>query len=156
MITQKISQILLLACMLILTSCKDIPCDPHKTLENIKTTKLLKVGVVQDSPWVDEIFDKPSGREVNLIEKFAKHLDSNIKWVKTAEHKLVEQLITGKIDLLIGGFTSDTVWQDRVALTRPYFVKDHQEHVLLAQPGENAFIVELEQFLKAQAYAPYS
>lgn len=156
MINQKIAQILLLTCMLILTSCKDIPRDSYKTLENIKTNKLLKVGVVQHPPWVDEIAEQPSGREVDIVEKFAKHLNSNIKWVKTAEHKLVEQLVTGKIDLLIGGFTTDTVWQDQVALTRPYFIKDHEEHVFLAQPGENAFIVELEQFLKAQNYVPYS
>jgi ABC-type amino acid transport substrate-binding protein len=61
---------------------------------------------------------------------------------------LLEALEARELDLVIGGLTSTTPWAGRVALTRPYETTGAQSYVMATSPGENAWLVQVEQFLQ--------
>lgn len=65
------------------------------------------------------------------------------------EAELVAAMEDGELDLLIGGFTDETPWADRVSTTRPWSTSEGRatKHVLAVPLGENATLVALETYL---------
>lgn len=111
------------------------------------------MGVTHNPPWTDTTGD-PAGTEVALVERLAADLDAEVVWTESSEAVLAEALHRGDLDLAIGGFTDDTPWTDRAAVTDGYVSAPdasgaESPHVLLARPGENRFLVEVERFLRA-------
>lgn len=144
----------LAACVftLLITGCA-IPKDPDGTLDDVRGGT-LRVGVTAADPWV---VDKAEGVEIELIEDFAATLDAEVRFEDGSEAVLLERLKAGELDLVAGGFDEKTPWITHGAPTRPYLeVREEQDsgpanvgHVMLAPLGENAFLVELEEFLDA-------
>jgi hypothetical protein len=100
-----------------------------------------------------------SGIEVELVEEFAETLDADVTWVEGGEEKLFTDLAAGRLDMVVGGLTDTTPWTDKAAITQPFdqvTTSDGKtvKHVMAAAMGENAFLVELEQFLLKQETAP--
>lgn len=137
-----------------LTGCAThYPADPHGTLNRV-TGGVLRVGAVHDEPFVSTKGEQPTGDEVRLVEDFANTLDADIEWTTASEEHLVADIEHGQLDLMIGGMTDKTEWQQKVGLTRPYrtTTNDHGEtekHVMAVRNGENAFLLELDQFLQS-------
>lgn len=129
---------------IILFSCNpsDFPRDPEKTLEDVKGN-ILKVGFSKNPPYIP-------GLQTELVEKFADSLDAKVEWIEEPEQKIFEDLEADKIHMVIGGFSKESPWKDRVALTRPYLTKDGSELVFAVMNGENAFLVRLERFLEKE------
>lgn len=129
-----------------------IPSDPEGTLDRV-TGGVLRVGATQAEPWVvTSGGDDPEGDEPALVEEFAETLDARVEWSVDSEESLVEALERGDLDLVVGGFTDQTPWLDRAAVTVPYTEAPGPDgapdkHVMLTRTGENAFLVELETFL---------
>ena len=145
-----------LALVLSLTSCGiTIPQDPDGTLDRV-TGGTLRVGVSENAEWVRlPPAGDPEGIEPGLVEEFAGTLDATIEWVPGAEHELADDLFNGELDMAIGGFGSDTPWVKEAGITRPYAETTDErgktvKHVMLVPLGENAFLLELDQFLQAQ------
>lgn len=145
-----------LVCLLLtwlLTGCGSIPADPRDTLEKVRSTGELVIGVSPAQPWT--VVDGPedvSGTEVDLARGFAERLGVRPRWVVGGEQSLVAELEDGSVHLLVGGFTSDTPWKTLTGPTRSYATTEDeqgrtQEHVLLAPLGENEFLSELERYL---------
>lgn len=139
-----------------LTSCGvSIPQDPDGTLERV-SGGTLRVGVVENEEWVElPPTGDPRGIEPALVEEFADSLNANIEWVPGAEHKLVDDIFHGQLDLIIGGFSADTPWIKEAGITRPYVETIDErgktlKHVMLVPMGENALLLKLDQFLQAQ------
>lgn len=136
-----------------LTGCGiTVPSDPNGTLDGV-TDGVLRVGATpnDDRVLIDDD-GVPSGNEVELVEAFADTLNAEIEWVVGSEESLVRDLETGRLDLVIGGFTDTTPWSSKAAVSRPYLEVTEPDGttvklVMLAPMGENAFLTELETFL---------
>lgn len=135
-----------------LTGCATIPVDTEGTTERVRGG-VLRVGLTHHPPWVDATDPaRPDGTEVRLVEQFAAGLGADIAWTIGSEATLVAGLDDGRLDLVAGGFTDDTPWSQQAATTTPYLEERDQggalrKHVLLTRPGENRFLVAVEQFL---------
>jgi polar amino acid transport system substrate-binding protein len=141
--------------VLVLTGCAaHYPADPHRTLERV-TGAELRVGISHNEPFVSVQGPAPSGREVQLVEDYAATLDAEVTWTADGEEELVDQLEHGRLDMVIGGLTNKTPWKKKVGLTRPYTKTTDEfgqteKHVMAVRKGENAFLLDLDQFLQAQ------
>lgn len=150
-----------IALMLALTGCSSItiPSDPLDTLNEV-TDGTLRVGVVDNGQWVKlPPNGEPQGIEPDLVRKFAANHDAEIAWNRGAEHELVMDLKHEELDMVIGGFGSDTPWTKHAGKTRPYVESKNEhgetvKHVMLTLMGENRFLLELDQFLLSQQVNP--
>lgn len=137
---------------LVLAGC-GIPVDTDGTIDRVRGGE-LRVGITHNPPWTDTSSSgSVSGTEVELIEEFAASLDADIEWRESSEGVLADALREGDIDIAIGGFTDDTPWTDKAAVTAPYTeVRNDrgvtEKHVALARAGENRLLVTLEEFLR--------
>lgn len=128
-----------IACLVLLLGSCGIPRDPDGTFSEARKNGLV-VGVVHNPPFCiagDEGF---SGVEVELIEEFARAHDLNAEYVEGCESDLVEELKSGDIHVLAGGFEKSTLWLEKAGATAPY----DGTHVLLVAKGENRLVYELE------------
>lgn len=139
--------LILLILIAFFASCSDLPRDPKKTSQHVLESKRLRVGLVEHPPWVVKTSGEPSGVEVELVRRFAAELGATPDWSWGGEQEQMEALEHYKLDLLIGGLTSETAWSTYVGLTSPY---TDQKQVMAAPPGENGFIKRLDDFLYRQ------
>ena len=128
------------------------PADPDHTLDRVRGG-VLRVGVSPNDPWIVWTAEpEPSGREADLVRRFASSLDARVEWSRGAEEALIGQLERGELDLVAAGMTAETPWTEKAAVTKPYATVtgpdgSAEEHVLAVPLGENAFLVTLERFL---------
>ena len=151
-----VRRLLLLAAIvaaLLTTACGGLPADPRGTLERV-TGGVLRVGVSPNPPHTDvRGTAEPGGSEVVLVRDFAATLPAEIEWTVGGEEMLILALEHGDLDLVVGGLTADTPWTEQAAITKPYAdatdpTGKKVELVMAAQPGENAFLLRLERFLR--------
>ncbi|WP_405219225.1 transporter substrate-binding domain-containing protein [Agrococcus sp. Ld7] len=143
------------AAAILLGGCASIPADPDGTLERVQGGT-LRVGVTENAPWVVlGEGDDPTGTEPELVRAFAERVDAEVEWTQGSETRLADALEGGELDLVVGGLLDDTPWAEVAAVTRPYAevntANGTERHVMLTPMGENAFLVELETFLDAEA-----
>jgi polar amino acid transport system substrate-binding protein len=135
-----------------------IPTDPEGTLERV-TGGTLRVGVSPNPPWTEAAQDgEPTGAEVGLVKEFAATLQAEVSWTVGGEEALIKRLEEGDLDLVIGGLTADTPWEEHIAVTKPYAEGTGPDGkrirlVMAAPPGENAYLVRLEKFLLSRGQA---
>ena len=149
----KRSPVFLVAIALVfaLAGCGSIPADPDGTLERV-TDGVLRVGVSPDDGLISVAGNEVSGKEAELVEDFAETLNARVEWTIGGEERLVGQLDTGKLDLVVGGITDATPWVESAGVTRAYPAMpgaDGRNIVMLVPLGENRFLGELERFLDA-------
>ena len=138
--------------------CASYPADPDGTLDRV-SGGTLRVGISANGDWTD-VTDEgdPSGIEVTLIEDFAETIDAEVAWVEGGEEELLTRLEEGGLDVVIGGFTDQTPWSERAAITKPFTEvstsRGVEKHVMAAAMGENAFLLELERFLLESEGSP--
>jgi ABC-type amino acid transport substrate-binding protein len=144
----RISSVLLLPALA--ASCA-LPRDPEKTSERISSRHELRVGVTDNPPWTSASHAEPQGIEPDLVRRFASKLGAHVVWTRASETQLVQALKHHELDVAVGGFDKKTQWSASAGVTQP-FAEDanHKQHVFLAAPGENAFILTLDRFLTQQ------
>lgn len=154
-------RVVLVGVLLVLAGCGvTVPTDPEGTLERVDGG-FLRVGVSPNPPWTDATGPSaeeatPSGTEVDLVARFAEHLDAEVTWTVGGEEDLIAELAEGRLDLVVGGLTAKSPWASHAALTRPYVTVPgpdgaEEMHVMATPMGENAFLVTLETFLVEEA-----
>ena len=132
-----------------------IPSDPDGTLERIRSTGELRVGVSPPPPFTTlptTPEGDPGGSEVELVEGFARAQGADPVYVVNGEEELVRLLEEGELDVMVGGLTSKTPWgKKHVATTRPYLTTQEDgkdvKHVMATVRGENALLSALERYL---------
>jgi len=133
-------------------SC-NLPRDPDGTLDRVRRGA-MRVGFVIDTPWVTDSAGGPGGIEPAFVHALARELGGRVEWVRGQQSNLLEALHRRELDLVIGGLTASSPWKQEVALTRPFYTdtagREPKEHVLAASPGENAWLVRIEQVLRAR------
>jgi ABC-type amino acid transport substrate-binding protein len=157
----------LLAALLLLTACgSSFPADPQGTLDRARGGT-LRVGASINGEWVriagpasgdvrsgDVPASDVQGKEAELVRDFAAQLGAEVEWVAGTEQVLADELKHGGLDLVIGGLDDKTPWVTHAGITRPYAESrddrgNLHKHVMLVPLGENAFLLELDQFLMA-------
>jgi polar amino acid transport system substrate-binding protein len=110
-----------------------IPRDPERTLARVQGG-ILRVGVTASDPWARLPGGEPSGVEVELVKRFAAELRARVEWVAGAEAELMADLEVRELDLVVGGLTADTPWQQQAAITRSYVTTRTVVAVPASQP----------------------
>jgi ABC-type amino acid transport substrate-binding protein len=139
--------------VLIVTGCDDYPKDAKNTLETIKKSQIIRVGLIEHKPWAYKNGSNPYGIEVDIASNFAQSLEVQPHWEFLSEAQAIEKLKHHNLDLVIGGLTQGSPRKKEVGFTRPYLKTGDQKnkhHVMAAPRGENRFITTLEKFLKAR------
>lgn len=126
-------------------SCDHYPQDPNNTLKKIRGGEMY-VGLIENPPFVQYSGGDTSGIEVDLLQDFANVLEAEILWVTANEAVLMDKLQHHELHLVLGGLEKTTPYTRRIGITRPYF----RDFVMAIPQGENAFLIELEKFLKAR------
>jgi polar amino acid transport system substrate-binding protein len=137
--------------VLILCGCS-LPKDPDDTLQRVQGGT-LRVGVAIAPPWTMDSAGTFGGVEPGLVRALAGELGTTVRWVPGNESVLLPLLHQRKLDLVIAGLDETTPWKKSVGITRPYHtVSDPEERRLVwaVAPGENAWQVRVEHFLRAQ------
>jgi polar amino acid transport system substrate-binding protein len=112
-------------------SCGSLPRDPEHTLEHVIQRKHVRIGLIENTPWVIHAPEGPRGAEVMIIQRFAASLGAAPDWFWGGEEEHMEALRHFELDLAIGGIASSTPWSKTIGLTRPYFV----ERVVVGVPA---------------------
>lgn len=126
-----------------------IPSDPSGTLEDV-AGGTIRVGYSPEPGLIEAADATPSGPVVKIVEKVAQDLGASVDWTLHSEESIVTLLEEDALDLGVGGFTDQTPWVDRVAVSRGYDeLPGVQGHtlVVLTQLGENAFLSRVEETL---------
>lgn len=124
----------------------DMPKDPDNTFQRINETKVIRAGASHNPPWISLQSDKPSGIEVDLLEKLASQLDASIQWTTGTEHDLVMALKENKLDVVLAGFRQESPWYKDISLTKSYITHNKEEFVWALPPGENRWLLYVEMF----------
>jgi polar amino acid transport system substrate-binding protein len=101
-------------------ACRDLPRDPKETLDRVQSGR-LRVGVVENPPWVVRTDGEPAGTEAILVREFAQNMKVTPEWGWGSEQQHMKALEHFELDLVIGGVTKDTPWKKSVGLTSPYY-----------------------------------
>jgi polar amino acid transport system substrate-binding protein len=126
-----------------LPSCDDLPLDQAGTFDRVRRTRELRVGLIEDPPYVVRTSGEPEGVEVEMLRRFAAKMNVRPMWTWGGDERLMTALEHFDMDVVAGGFTDSTPWRQRIGLTSPYAGK----HVLAVPPGENHLLKQLEQFM---------
>jgi polar amino acid transport system substrate-binding protein len=90
----------------------------------------MRVGLVENPPWVVRSGGEPAGAEVELIRQFAASLGATPEWFWGAEQNHMEALERFELDVVAAGLDAKTPWSKEAGLTQPYF----EEEVLVGMP----------------------
>lgn len=135
-------------CLMIgLTACGEFPMDPENTLFSTKNG-VLKVGITHHPPFtVVDGKGMYQGLEVEMINVFADELHASVEWVNDSESALFEMLEKQEIDMVVGGITKQSLFRKKAGFSRPYLQSGPRKYVWAVAPGENAFMLKVEDFL---------
>jgi ABC-type amino acid transport substrate-binding protein len=136
----RVSRFLLIFAVLC-ASCGDLPRDPKNTLRRIASEKRMRVGLVENPPWVTRAGDgEPAGAEVALVKAFAQEHGAQPEWHWGGEQRLLEALERYELDLVAGGFHDRTPWSKQIGLTSPFF----ENRVMIGVPASMPLIDDLK------------
>ena len=102
-------------------SCADLPRDQKDTFKHVQQSQRLRVGVIENPPWVIRNGDEPSGAEVELVKKFASEIGVRPEWTWGGDEKLLGALEKFELDLVAGGLSDKTPWKTRIGMTSPFY-----------------------------------
>lgn len=104
---------------LLIFSCENYPHDLRNTLNEVRNNKLV-VGVTEHPPYVEVRNGEVTGKEIDLINGFARQLNAEVEWITAPAEIVLLLLENGEIDIAAGGFNKDIVWKKRVHFVHPH------------------------------------
>ncbi|MFC1457964.1 hypothetical protein ACETIH_14855 [Microvirga arabica] len=122
----------------------DLPRDPEETLEMVQGQE-LRVGVLR--------FGQNAEKDRPIVERLAASLGSKLVYVDGDAHALFEDLKRGHLHLVIGGVPESTPFEKELGLSKPvgplHGAHEEENRVLAVRPGENAFLLRVNQAIEA-------
>src|SRR4051812_45288136 len=86
---------------LLAAACSNLPRDPQNTLRRIQSEKKMRIGLVENPPWVIRTANgEPAGAEVELIKQFTDALGAEAEWHWGGEQQQMEALERYELDLV--------------------------------------------------------
>lgn len=142
-----------LALLALIASGCDLPRDPEGTLDRVRGG-VLRVGLVEQEPWVRDAEGEPTGAEVTLVRELAAELGATPEFHPGGETELFERLEKFELDLVVGGITDATPYAKHVGLTLHHTKREEagttRSYVFATPPGENDWLLTLDRFLYRQ------
>ncbi len=127
----------------VLVGC-DLPRDPEETLETVQGQE-LRVGVLKFGQNADK--DRP------IVERLAASLEAKLVYVEADAHALFEDLKRGHLHLVIGGVPESTPFAKELGLSKLvgplHGAQEEESRVLAVRPGENAFLLRVNEVIEA-------
>ena len=74
----------------------------------MRVSQGMRVGVSEKRPWIWFEQDQVRGPEAYLLNDFAANLGAHSRWTRGPESPLLKHLTERRLDVVVGGFTSDT------------------------------------------------
>lgn len=152
-----------IVCLSLMNAACDLPRDPNDTLDAVRGGTMT-VGVSEAPPWIvrQAPGDRaaPGGIEAALVQSLADELDADLQWVWGPPADHVEALHRFELDLVVGGHTKESPLARGAGRTSPWFVSSERRgrnhvvrkhHLFLVPPGENGWIVKIDDQLKADS-----
>jgi polar amino acid transport system substrate-binding protein len=106
------------------TACMQLPRDPERTLQTVQHTHRIRVGVVQNPPWIIRTSGDPVGVEAELVREFARSVSATPQWFWDGEDQELHALGEFGLDMVIADLDGKTPWAKTIGLTHPYLVED--------------------------------
>lgn len=130
-----------LGAVFLLPACHGLPQDPEDTLENVRTARQFRVGLVAGTPDTLELR--------RLLGEIERQTGARPRVAGGASEALLTDLSEGKTDLVLGAFAKDSPWKTRVAFTPPLRSTGSGKHAIevkaAMQNGENSWIMLVER-----------
>ena len=140
-----------------------LPRDPEGTLERVRGGE-LRVGVVEHPAYLRLAGEEPEGPKADLVRDLARELDARIVWLPGRAEELARAAEGFGVDLLAGGWEQGSKLAAGLGVTRPFHTAQgiaeapgveprERRYVWLVPPGENAWLLTLDEFLVARRAA---
>lgn len=127
-------------CVLLLAGC-DIPRDPDDTLNDIRLSKVIRVGAIARG-------DQPTAvAEAAFVRRVSQKLGARVAMQKGDTEGLLEALKADELDLVVGPLSQKSPWATEVALIKPLTEKGDTPPLPFSAAvpaGENAWASLLE------------
>ena len=128
--------------MLSISACTDLPRDPAGTTERVKRSHEIVLGTINGAV--------ESPQTQHALNRLAAQLDVRVVRVSGHGEELLEDLETGKVDLVFGQFAQDSPWATKVHFGSPLsrrdkVPKDERVARFAFRHGENGWISLVEQ-----------
>lgn len=111
------------AVVIALAGC-DLPRDPEKTRDRIRSRGEIRVGVTEAPPWIRRTSLAPNaeaeGVEAELIRELAAKEGVRVRWQWGNVERHYAALEGFDLDLAAGGLTQATPWKKKIGITRSY------------------------------------
>lgn len=123
-------------------ACSSLPRDQEGTWNRIQHDRRIRVGLVENPPWVIRTTGEPAGTEVELVKRLASSYSVTPEWFWGGEQTHMEALHRYQLDLVIGGIDATTPWAktQQVGISKPYFI----ERVVVGLPPSSPQIQTLQ------------
>lgn len=121
----RLTRVCIIAAVIFCCSCAELPKDQSGTTDGIRKTGRIRVGLIENPPWVIRTDGEPAGAEVELMNQFASELGAVPDWHWGGEENLLGALEKYELDAVVGGISDQTPWSKRVGLTRYYFTEKY-------------------------------
>jgi ABC-type amino acid transport substrate-binding protein len=124
---------LILALALMATACSDFPRDPEATLERVRASGAVRVGLIA-AP-------QRRAQERDFLARLAEATGARPVFELGSTESLLTGLEEGRLDLVVGEISSDSPWATRATFIPP--LDPGQEGMVLtaaARNGENGWI----------------
>ncbi|MEN4904226.1 transporter substrate-binding domain-containing protein [Luteimonas sp. TWI1416] len=138
--------------LLSLSACDGYPRDAQGSTERARQT--LRVGVSHDPPFVEvHAGQAPTGREIELIQAFARDHGYTVEWVEDGHEPLMTALLGNRLHLVVGGHGTDSPWTD-VGWSRAFVLRapggGFARRRFALPPAENAWQLSIDRYLHAR------
>ena len=131
-------RIFLLAAIMAVSACSEIPKDPEGTTERVRSAKILRVGIVAPGGTVSP------GKQTEFLRRMASASHARPITKEGPAEILLEELEEGKLDIVLGEFSTKSPWTPLVHFTPPLEEKVTRDgHSLLTaavRNGENEWV----------------
>ncbi|TZG28114.1 hypothetical protein FYJ91_08600 [Sphingomonas montanisoli] len=139
--TPRRAALLSLALLTSLSACDALPRDPEGTLEHVRASKTIRVGLTQMSRADRAIADK-------LISVVAQRTGARPTLTPVTTEPAFAALDEGRLDLVVGPFSEDSPWATDVAFGPPLKKAGSEDHPIEVKAamrnGENRWIMLVE------------
>ena len=143
--TKSKAKLAILAVVLPLAGCGDLPRDPAGTMQAIRETGELRLGMAAGVP--------PQREAEEALQNAADLLEARVVRTQGPSEDLLARLEHGELDLVYGSFASASPWQQRVYFGHPpgWRVsppKDEEAPRFASRLGENGWIMTMERLVR--------
>ncbi len=128
----------IVAALILVSGCADLPWDAEGTLERVKATKTLRAGVISSGAEASEAVPR------QFLARIAAETGSSPQITSGSTEVLLPKIETGELDIVVGHFAADTPWARRVTIMptpRQMGVKDGAvAPAAVIRNGENGWV----------------